>query len=196
MSIEEKTTSHETQKEIIKKQNFASNMTLNIIDINKKYINLLTKKVYYKYNKKHKNGSLYDLFTSELFTMDFVIDYLIHREETFIIDFITNLLYEKFKNKTYYYLPQLCSLTIIKKYYMPIETFIINHSAEDLMFAVSTNWIIDSFVNDHRLAHKQQQFIKFAESLEGIMINGPKRGKNKIYDKQFYMEKKKKIRAI
>ena len=64
MNIEEETTSHETQKEITKKQNFTSNRTLNIIDLNKKYINLLTKKVHYKYNKKQKNGSLYDLFTS------------------------------------------------------------------------------------------------------------------------------------
>ena len=193
MSIEEETTSNETQKDNMKKQNFTTRSSLNIIDVNKKYINLLTKKVYYKYNKKQKNGSLYDLFTSELFTMDFLIDYLIHREETFIIDFITNLLYEKFKNKTYYYLPQLCSLTLFKKYYMPIESFIINHSAEDLMFAVSTNWIIDSFVNDPRLAHKQKQFIKFTEFLEGIMINGPKRGKNKIYDNKFFIEKEKKL---
>ena len=46
----------------------------------------ITKKVHYKYYNKQKNGSLDDLFTSELFTMDFLIDYLIHREETFIID--------------------------------------------------------------------------------------------------------------
>ena len=125
--------------------------------------------------------------------MDFLIDYLIHREEKFIIDFITNLLYEKFKNNTYYYLPQLCSLTLSKKYFSPIESFIINHSAEDLMFAVSANWIIDSFLKDPHLAQKQKQYIKFTESLEGIMINGPKKDKNKIYNSQFYMDKEKKL---
>ena len=193
MSIEEEIISHEPKKEVFRKQSSNSNNGLNLVDANKKYINLLTKKVLYKYNSKQKNGSLYNLFTSELFTMDFLIDYLIHREETFIIDFITNLLYEKYKNNTYYYLPQLCSLTLSKKYYTPIELFIINHSAEDLMFAVSTNWIIDSFLKDPRLAQKQNQFIKFTECLEGIMINGPKTDKNKIYDKKFYMDKERKL---
>ena len=129
--------------------------------------------------------------------MDFLIDYLIHREEPFIIDFVTNLLYEKFKNKTFYYLPQLCSLTLIKKYYNPIESFIINYSAEDLMLAISTNWIINSYLNDPLLINRQKQFIKFTESLEGIMINGPKKAKNKLYDNKFYIinfiQKKKKI---
>ena len=86
--------------------------------------------------------------------MDFLIDYFIHREKIFIIDFIINALHVKFKNKTYYYLPQLCSLKLIKKYYLPKKSFILNHSAEDLMLAVSTNWIIDSFVNDPRLASR------------------------------------------
>ena len=192
MSIDEEIKSHDKQKDKIK-QNFSSNTNLNVVDVNKKYITLLTKKVHYKYKTKQKNGSLYDLFTSEYFTIDFLIDYLIHKEDIFIIDFITNLLYEKFKNNTYYYLPQLCSLTLSKKYYKPIESFIINHSAEDLMFAVSANWIIDSFIKDERLILKQKQFIKFIELLEGIMINGPKKDKNKIYEKQFYMNKEKKL---
>ena len=76
---------------------------------------------------------------------------------------------------------------------MPIETFIINHSAEDLMFAVSTNWIIDSFLNDPLLVQRQNQFIRFTGSLEDIMINGPKKGKNKTFDNKFYIEKEKKL---
>ena len=193
MSIGKERKSFDKERDLIEKDNFTSDINLNLKDSNQKYITLLTKKLKYKYNSKQKNGSLYDLFTSELFTMDFLIDYLIHKEETFIIDFITNLLYEKFKNNTYYYLPQLCSLTLSKKYYMPIQSFIINHSAEDLMFAVSTNWIIDSFLKDTRLIHKQKQYIKFTESLEGIMINGPKKDKNKIYDNKFYMDKERKL---
>ena len=193
MSIGKEIKSFDKERDLIEKDNFTSDINLNLKDSNQKYITLLTKKLKYKYNSKQKNGSLYDLFTSELFTMDFLIDYLIHKEETFIIDFITNLLYEKFKNNTYYYLPQLCSLTLSKKYYMPIQSFIINHSAEDLMFAVSTNWIIDSFLKDTRLIHKQKQYIKFTESLEGIMINGPKKDKNKIYDNKFYMDKELKL---
>ena len=193
MSIEKEVISHEKQKDITTKQCYSSHTNLNLVDVSKKYISFLTKNVHYKYKSKKKNGSLYELFTSEYFTIDHLIYYLIYKEEIFIIDFITNLLYEKFKKKTYYYLPQLCSLTLIKKYYKPIESFIINHSSEDLMFAVSAYWTIDTFINDERLAHKQKQFIKFMESLEGIMINGPKKEKNKILDNKFFMDKGKKL---
>ena len=193
MNIEKEFNSSENKNEILKRQNFTSNTNLNIVELNKKYIELLTKKIHYKYNSKQRNGSLYELFTSEYFTMDFLIDYLIHKEDTFIIDFVINLLYEKYKNDTYYYLPQLCALTISKKYYKPIEMFIINHSAEDLRFAVSTNWILDSYINDPLLYPKQKQYIRFTESLEGIMINGPKKYKNKIHDNQFFLDKKPKL---
>ena len=193
MSIE-KEINHEKQKDITTKQQcYSSHTNLSLVDVSKKYISFLIKNAHYKYNSKKKNGSLYDLFTSEYFTIDHSLYYLINKEEIFIIDFITNLLYEKFKNKTYYYLPQLCSLTLNKKYYKPIESFIINHSSEDLMFAVSAYWIIDSFIKDERLILKQKQYIKFTESLEGIMINGPKREKNKVLDNKFFMDKAKKL---
>ena len=193
MNIGKEKISIEDQKELLKRQTFSSNVNLNFVEANKKYLELLTKKADYKYKAKQKNGSLYELFTSEYFTMDFLLDYLIHKEDIYIIDFITNLLYEKFLKNTYYYLPQLLSLTLIKKYYYPIESFIINHSAEDLMFAVSANWIVDSFLKEPCLSQKQKQYIRFTESLEGIMINGPKRDKNKNYDSNFYMDKEKKL---
>ena len=105
MSIEKEVISHEKQKDITIKQCYSSHTNLNLVDVSKKYISFLTKNAHYKYKSKKKNGSLYELFTSEYFTIDHLIYYLIYKEEIFIIDFITNLLYEKFKKKTYYYLP-------------------------------------------------------------------------------------------
>ena len=61
------------------------------------------------------------------------------------------------------------------------------------MFAVATNWIIISYLNDTCLSYKQKHFIKFIESLEGIMINGLKRDKNITYDNKFYMDKDRKL---
>jgi hypothetical protein len=176
----------------VTKKAYASNTRLSIVDFNSKYINLLTKKMQYKYNSKQRNGSLYELFTSEYFTMDFIIDYLIHKEDIFIIDFLVNFLYDKFKDDTYYYLPQLCALTISKKYFKPIELFIINNSAEDLRFAISANWIFDSYINDPLLKYKQKQYIRSMENLEGIIINGPKY-KKKVYNNQFFLDKKPKL---
>ena len=180
------------KKEDVTKKVYSSNSNLIMVDQNKKFINLLTKKMQYKYNSKKRNGSLYELFTSEYFTMDFIIDYLIHKEDIYIIDFLVNLLYEKYRDDTYYYLPQLCALTISKKYYKPIELFIINSSAEDLRFAISSNWIFDSYIDDQNLKHKQKQFIRCVENLEGIIINGPKY-KQRCYNNQFFLDKKPKL---
>ena len=123
----------------------------------------------YKSYLKKNDRSLYELFSSELFTIELLIDYLIHKEDPNIIDFLIDILYNRFQNNILYYLPQLCSLTICKAYFNPIESFIINHSSDDLKFAVSANWIYESFIQDNFTDHKKKQFIKFIESLEEVM---------------------------
>ena len=172
--------SHERQKNIKTKQSNSSSNSNNE-NLSNQYISFLIKNAYYKYNSKRKNGSLYELFTSEYFTLDYLMNYLIHKEDIFIIDFIINLLSEKFKENAYYYLPQLCSLTLSKKYNKSIKSFIINHSGEDLLFALCAYWIIDSFINDESLILKQKQCINFIELLEGKIIKGNKKENNKNY---------------
>jgi hypothetical protein len=58
-------------------------------------------------DKKEKNGSLYDLFSSSVFNINLVIYYLDKKEEPGIIDMLINLLYEKFINESFFYLPQI-----------------------------------------------------------------------------------------
>jgi phosphatidylinositol 4-kinase len=147
---------------------------------------------YMSYLKKN-DRSLYELFSSELFTIELLIDYLIHKEDPNIIDFLIDILYNRFQNNILYYLPQLCSLTICKAYFNPIESFIINHSSDDLKFAVSANWIYESFIQDNFTDHKKKQFIKFIESLEEVMINGPKNKKISELNQKFYLEKEDKL---
>ena len=147
----------------------------------------------YKSYLKKNDRSLYELFSSELFTIELLIDYLIHKEDPNIIDFLIDILYNRFQNNILYYLPQLCSLTICKAYFNPIESFIINHSSDDLKFAVSANWIYESFIQDNFTEHKKKQFIKFIESLEEVMINGPKNKKISELNQKFYLEKEDKL---
>ena len=147
----------------------------------------------YKSYLKKNDRSLYELFSSELFTIELLLDYLIHKEDRNIIDFLIDILYNRFQSNILYYLPQLCSLTISKAYFNPIESFIINHSSEDLKFAVSANWIYESFIQDNFTDHKKKQFIKFIESLEEVMINGPKNKKMSEVNPKFYLEKEDKL---
>ena len=171
-----------------------NNGSLNLIDKNKVHNSSSQKEKndYKSFLKKH-NRSLYELFCSDLFTIELLLDYLIHKEDPNIIDFLIDILYNRFQDNILYYLPQLCSLTIGKHYFNPIELFIINHSTEDLKFAVSANWIYESFIQDNYSEHKKKQFIKFIESLEEAIINGPKNKKMNELNKKFYLEKEDKL---
>jgi hypothetical protein len=58
-------------------------------------------------DKKDNNGSLYELFSSTVFNINLVIYYLDKKDEPGIIDTLINLLYGKFINESFFYLPQL-----------------------------------------------------------------------------------------
>ena len=191
---EVKNLSKEQNKSAEQRNSFINKASLNLIEKNKTLNNNIKKENndYKSFLQKH-NRSLYELFCSELFSIELLLDYLIHKEDKNIIDFLVDLLYKRFQNDTLYYLPQLCSLTIGKQYYNPIELFIINHSSDDLKFAVSANWIYESFIQDNYSDHKKKQFIKLIESLEEVMINGPKNKKADELNKKFYLEKENKL---
>jgi len=53
------------------------------------------------------NGSLYRLFNSDYFDIDFVMFYLDKHEENGIFETLINFVYEKFINDSVFYLPQL-----------------------------------------------------------------------------------------
>ena len=191
--MEEKKNSNIVHNKSAEQNNtFINNNSLHLNDKNHNNSSRKEKNDYKSILKKY-NKSLYELFCSELFTIELLLDYLIHKEDQNIIDFLVDLLYNRFHDHILYYLPQLCSLTIGKQYYYPIELFIINHSSEDLKFAVSANWLYESFLQDNYSEHKKKQFIKFIESLEEVMINGPKNRKSNELNKKFYLEKEDKL---
>lgn len=53
------------------------------------------------------NGSLFRLFESDYFDMDFVLFYLEKHEENGILDNLINIIYQRFINDSIFYLPQL-----------------------------------------------------------------------------------------
>ena len=63
-------------------------------------------------NKRKNNfGSLYSLFASELFDMNLLLYYLNTKNEEGIISTLVNMLYNKnYKEKCYFYIPQLISI--------------------------------------------------------------------------------------
>ena len=119
---------------------------------NQKINSSIDKKIYFNLTKKiqiiekpynnNNLGSLCELFLSDLFTIDLLIEYLIKKEDHSSIDLLSNLLFKnEFSSKAFFYLPQLCSLVRGKAYNETIQNYITYKSAEDNMFAVCANWI-------------------------------------------------------
>ena len=141
---------------------------------------------------KSNNGSLYPLYMSEFFTLELILEYLIKKDEIADIDVLVNrLFYKNFSNKTFFYLPQFCSLIRGKSYTESLEKYIVHHSAEDNMFAVCAFWIINSYINDltkinisynnninnvfnNNINNNVKNFENLIERLEGSLINGVK----------------------
>ena len=111
MSIKKEIKTHEKLKDLTTNQS-NSKSNINNENFTTKFISFLIKNASYKYNSKIKYGNLYELLTSDYISIEHLFNYLINKEDIFIIDFIINLLYKKFKNIIYYYLTQLCSLTL------------------------------------------------------------------------------------
>ena len=137
-------------------------------------------------------GSLCELFLSEMFSIELLIEYLIKKEDHSSIDILSNLLFDKkYTSKTFFYLPQLCSLVRGKNYIKPIKNYITYKAAEDNMFAVCANWIFDSYIKD--LEGKSKQFDKCIEDIEMSLINGVKISNEDDYDNQFFINKSAKL---
>lgn len=158
-----------------------------------KFINSLEEYPKKKKKEKNKKGSLCELFLSEYFSIELLMIYLTEKDDQGIIDFLCNLLFQpSFNRKTFFYLPQLCSLIRSKLYHEPILNYIIWKSSEDPLFAVTSSWIIDSYITD--LNNNSKKFDKIMQEIENKLINGPKiKDVTTLKNNQKFIEKKSKL---
>ena len=137
-------------------------------DLVYKYI---SSKIKYKHiNNSHSmnfsNKKLYEVCESKnLTSIDPLISYMNNHEEKGILDYLINKinLNEKFLDQSFFYLSQLITMLIYKKYISPIEQYIIDKSIYYLKFSVRISLYLNSFPRDI----KQIQSMKF--KMEQIM---------------------------
>ena len=98
-----------------------------------------------RHHVNNNRGSLCELFSSEYFTIDNLIGYLTNKRTESIIDFLANLLFTKrFNSKTFFFLPQICSLIHHKKINKSIEKYLIYKCMNETMFTVCSTWMLNS----------------------------------------------------
>ena len=171
----------------------SNNKTLNSSIEEKVYLNIKNNIQIIEKPYNNNLGSLCELYLSDIFSIELLIEYLIKKEDHSSIDILSNLLFDKkYSSKTFFYLPQLCSLVRGKNYIKPIENYITYKAAEDNMFAVCANWIFNSYIKD--LEGKSKQFDKCIEDIEMSLINGVKISNEDDYDNQFFINKSAKLK--
>lgn len=104
----------------------------------------LSSKINFIPEQKPLNLNLYILKKSSFFTIHSCIYYLNKSSSTGIIDTIVNKIHCKFFNESFFYLPQLCSLTNYKQYSSSIENFILDYCVDKIKFSLIAYWMANA----------------------------------------------------
>ena len=114
--------------------------------------------------KKENLGSLYNLLHSEYFNIDITMQYLNEKNIHGIIDEVVNLIYTKYVNDSFFYVPELCSLIYYKDYYFPIKNYLLDCCVDKIKFSILVYWIISSKPNNQKIDDMLQ-------SIEMTLVN-------------------------
>ena len=121
--------------------------------------------------KYYNNGSLYDLFNSDIFDMHLLMFYLGIKEESSIIDLLVNIIYSKCINQSLFYIPQLCFLISNKTFYESIENYVLDRCVDQLKFSLKAHWLLGSFI-EHDDPYVVKKFDKFIQRVEMTLVYG------------------------
>lgn len=122
-------------------------------------------------SKGNKLGSLYKLFHSEYFDINLLICYLDKKEESGIIDNLVNLIYTKFINESFFYIPQICTMITYKPYFESIENYILDRCVERMKFSLKIHWLISSYIHNAE-NHISKKYDRLLQRIEMTLVNG------------------------
>ena len=131
----------------------SSNKKLSKINSNnsnsKKLIKFFAEQITFKYeNKKNKFDSFFSLANSNLFTIHLILYYLDNKNEESVLDFLINLLYQKYNKNSYKFLPQLLSIYFSKnKKNFSFEKYFFVNCLNNIYFCMKFYYLIMSVYN-------------------------------------------------
>ncbi|XP_053992242.1 uncharacterized protein LOC128883668 isoform X2 [Hylaeus volcanicus] len=112
-------------------------------------------------------GSLLRLFQSDFFDIYLHMYYLYNRLEPGIQDYLVNLLYCRTKNEISFYLPQLCTLSVVRRKKSNLSRFLLYKAATSMDFALKISWwftALSDTANEEiqSIAHQLYQEVEMA----------------------------------
>ena len=121
-------------------------------------------------NKKEKN--LYDFFYSEVFNIDSLMVHLNKHNKITIIDTLVDLMYKKYINQSFFYLPQLCMFFNYKEYYSSLESYLLDRCVDQIKFSLQITWLLNSFIEDDYFEIKLDIYESLLQRIEETLVNG------------------------
>lgn len=119
----------------------------NEIVLNKRIIEYISSLIQIKYNKGKIYGenSIYETTLKSFYTINELITQLEKADNESIIDFLINLMHNKFLDGSFFYLSQLCIMITYKKYTSSIEKFIVDKCVNHLKFSIFVTLLLKCF---------------------------------------------------
>ena len=121
---------------------------------------------------KNNDNNLYNYFYSEEFNIDLLMVHLNKYDKISIIDTLVELMYEKYINQSFFYLPQLCMFFNYKEYYTSLESYILDRCVDQIKFSLQITWLLNSFIEDDYSLMKFNIYETLLQKIEETLVNG------------------------
>ena len=151
-----------------------------------KCLKKIQKKEEDKINDKNEKN-FYNYIQSEEFNIDLLIDEINKQKKISIIDTLIELMYTKYINESFFYLPQLCMLFNYKEYYSSLESYILDRCVNQIKFSLQTTWLLNSFIEDDNQEIKLNIYESLLQRIEETLVNGA-RDTIKIFNQYEHMD--------
>ena len=151
-----------------------------------KCLKKIQKKEEDKINDKNEKN-FYNYIQSEEFNIDLLIDEINKQKKISIIDTLIELMYTKYINESFFYLPQLCMLFNYKEYYSSLESYILDRCVNQIKFSLQTTWLLNSFIEDDNQEIKLNIYESLLQRIEETLVNGA-RDTIKVFNQYEHMD--------
>ena len=151
-----------------------------------KCLKKIQKKEEDKINDKNEKN-FYNYIQSEEFNIDLLIDEINKQKKISIIDTLIELMYTKYINESFFYLPQLCMLFNYKEYISSLESYILDRCVNQIKFSLQTTWLLNSFIEDDNQEIKLNIYESLLQRIEETLVNGA-RDTIKVFNQYDHMD--------
>ena len=136
------------------------------------------------------DSNLFEITTSHFFTINELITQLEKAKDISIIDYMVNLMHEKYLNESFFYLSQLCIMIIYKKYTISLEKYILDKCYNHLKFSIFVTLLLKSFPPLKTIQSMNFHIEEIMLSNNNKIVNQPHLAEKRTFNREFMVTDK------